>query len=478
TTYIFALQLSTFRGCKKQTTTNVNGCGLCYDRLTYVDPYTDERVSNILEDWYYEDDLHLVLVVKEGVTFTDGTALTAEDIVYTFTDEIARGGNNTVALSNFDWDNAVVSDDGMTVTIPTFEEYAPGIISLSDSWIENEAYDDAHPVDDEAWWDTVQGTGPYYCVEQVDGAYSTYALRDNYWGEEEYEFDTVIIKYYSDSNALFIDYENGAIDVALNIGEYNYQTVLDGGVENTTVKMFGDGNPLVLCFDYDRVEAWSNSLVRQAVAHAIDLDALGIAGFDGLYKINGSFIPETADYYEYIGVYDYNVELAKELMEEAGYGDGFSVTMIVYEKYSALAEALQAQLAEINIDVQLDIGEMMPQLERLLAGEADATIIPTNTDNSGEPSNAFIKLVDVNNNILAAQVHDADWNALLTASYTMDTDARETLIKQIQQEFYDNVWQVSLVEKTEAWCYNNTVLSENFEAYVSGKSVFRVEKGT
>lgn len=458
------------------TSSNVNGAGICYDRLTYVDPYTEERTSSILDDWYYEDNLHLVLQLKDGVTFTDGTSLTGEDIIYTFSDEVARGGNNVNTLSNFDWENAAVSADGLTVTIPTFEEYAPGIVSLSSSWIENMAFDDAHPVDDEIWWDTVQGTGPYYCVEQVDGAYSTYALRENYWGDEEYEFSTITFKFYSDLNALFIDYENGQLDVALNIGAFNYDTIESGAVKNTTVKLYGDGNPLDLCFDYDRVEAWNNPLVRQAVAHAIDLESLGIAGFEGLYKINGSLMPETASYYKNVGVYEYNPALARDLLEQAGYGDGFTVSMITYEKYADLAEALQEMLAQVNIKMELDIGQQMPQLKRLLAGEADVTLLPANTDNSGEPSLAYTKLVANNNNILAACVPDAAWNALLDSSYTMDETAREKIVGEIQENFYENVWQVALIEKCEAWCYNSEVLSPDFEAYVSGKPVFRVEK--
>lgn len=455
--------------------TNINGFGLCYDRLTYLDPYTGERVSNVLNDWYYEDDLHLVLKVKEGVTFTDGTPMTGEDLVYTFSDEVARGSNNAANLGNFDWEGATVSDDGLTVTIPTFEEYAPGITSLSSSWIENKAYDEAHPTDDVAWWDTVQGTGPYYCVEQVDGAYSTYALRDNYWGDEEYEFDTVVIKFYSDLNALFIDYENGVIDVALNIGSYNYETALSGGVDNTTVKLVGDGNPVDFCIDYTKVEAWNNPLVRQAVAHAINLDDIGIAGFEGMYKINGSLLPETAAYYENVGVYEYDPDLARELLAEAGYENGFSFTLVTYEKYADLSEALQAQLAAVGITLTLDVGQMLPQLKRILAGEAESSLMNANTDNSSEPSLAYNKLV-ANSQTPTASIYDEEWNALIDSSYTMDAAKREQIIKDIQQSFYDNVWQIPLVEKCEAWCYRSDVLPENFEAYVGGTSVFRVEK--
>lgn len=454
--------------------TNINGFGLCYDVLTYVDPYTGERTSHVLDDWYYEDNLHLVLKIKEGVTFTDGTPLTGDDLIYTYTDMLGRAGNDASALSYFDWDNATVSDDGLTVVIPTYEEYAPGISAL-DSWIENKAFDEAHPSDDTIWWNTVQGTGPYYCVEQVDGSHSTYALRDNYWGDEEYEFDTVTLKYYSDLNALFIDYQNGVIDVALNVGSYAYETIQAGGVANTTVKLHGDGNPIDLCLNYSTVEAWNNPLVRQAVAHAIDVEALGIAGLEGLYKINGSLIPETADYYEYVGEYEYDPELAKQLLTEAGYPNGFTFTLTSYEKYSDLAEALQDQLAQVGIDMELDIGQMLPQLKKIIDPSTEAVFLNALTDNAGEPSLAYVKLV-ADSQTPTAAVPDEGWNELLASSYTMDTTAREAIIKEIQQNFYDNVWQITLFEKCEAWCYNNQILPENFEAYVGGVSTFRVEK--
>lgn len=455
---------------------NVNGLGLCYDKLTYLDPYTGERVSNVLEDWYYEDDLHLVLKIKEGVTFTDGTPLTGEDLIYTFSDEIDRGGTNANVLVNFDWDMATVSDDGLTVTIPTYEEYAPGIASLS-SWIENKAFDEAHPADDEVWWNTVQGTGPYYCVEQVDGAYSTYALRENYWGSEAYMYKTITFKYYADMNALFIDYENGEINVALNIGSFNYDSAMNGGVADTTVKLEGDGNPITFCLDYTRVEAWNNPLVRQAIAHAINIDDLGVAGFEGLYKIDGSIIPESAAYYKRVGTYEYDLELSRQLLEEAGYADGFSFTLVTYEKYEDMAEALQDMMAKIGVDMQLDIGQMMPQLKKMLAGEADAIFLNGTTDNSGEPSLAYQKLVTPTDNVQAASVLNPEWNELLASSYTMDLEKREQIIHEIQDSFYENVWQVTLLEKCEAWCYRNGALPEGFEAYIGGVPTFRVLAG-
>jgi len=455
--------------------TNINGFGLCYDRLTYLDPYTGERVSNILDDWYYEDNLHLVLVIKPGVTFTDGTPLTGEDLIYSFADELKRGGNNANNLANFDFDDAVVSTDGLTVTIPTYEEYAPGIVALN-SWIENKAFDEAHPADDDIWWDTVQGTGPYYCKEQVDGAYSTYVLRDNYWDTGEFEFNTIQFKYYADTNALFIDYENGAIDVALNIGAFNYNNITAGTVANTTVKLEGDGNPITLCLDYDRVEAWNNPLVRQAFAHAIDVSKLGVTGFEGLYKIDGSILPETAAYYENVGVYEFDIEKAKELLKQAGYPNGFEFTLVTYEKYEKMAVAVQDMLAQIGVTANLDIGQMMPQLKKMLAGKADAIFMNGVTDNSGEPSMAYQRFVSPTDNVPAASIPDADWNALLESSFTLDTEKREQIIREMQQNFYDNVWHVTLLEKCEAWCYKTDRLPEGFEAYIGGVPTFRVAK--
>lgn len=448
-------------------TRNTNGFAICYDKLTVIDPYTNEIVSFILDDWYYEDDTTLVLQIKEGVTFTDGTTLTGEDIIYTFVNGIELGASSASALKNFDWDNATVSEDGLTVTIPTFAPYAPGISAL-DLYIENKAFDDAHPADDEIWWDTVQGTGPYYCVEQVDGAYSLYALRDNYWGDEEYEYDYIEFKFYAEETAMFIDYDLGNIDVCMNVGSFNYGEILDGKYENTAAKLYGQGNMLYLFVDDNQVEAWKNEKVRQAVAHALDLNALGIAGMDSIYILDNSFLPANAKGYKAVGAAEYDVDLAKQLLAEAGYENGFEMELVVRDIYQNMAVAIQNALGKIGITVTVTTVEFGDMIARYQSEQAPAGIWTVPSNNSGEPATIYSTFAQ-GGSFPFAIIEDPEWQSLVDqANSVVDEEAREKIIVEMQEYVLENSYMITLCELAQAWCFNTEVLPETFELYASG----------
>lgn len=450
---------------------NVNGVGLCYDFLVYLDNVTGELKSDILEDWYYEDDTTIVLKIKEGVTFSNGDTLTGEDIVWSFAERIALGLPQTDDFKNFDWDNAVISDDGLTVTIKTFDVYAPGLVVLSKP-IECKAEHEKNPSDSDYWWTTTCGTGPYKLVEQVDGAYATYELRDDYWDDTQYMFKTVTMKHYGEETALYIDYQNGNVDVALNLGAYSYEQLKSGAVDNTVVRLQAQGNFDQLHANPATVEVWNDINFRLAVAHAIDWDSLSIAAYDGLAIPCESIFVETCLGYESQGGYAYDPDLSRELLAKTDY-DGTTLELLTRDRNSALAEALQGMLSEVGINIELSIVEFGVLIPKMTAGECQFLLTDINTDNLGEPSPAYT-VVGANASLPSMRVNDPTWDDLIANSYSVDREERIPVLQQIQEYAHEQCLYIPLMERCEVWCFNNTVLPSDFNCYYGGVTNFAV----
>lgn len=444
------------------------GFALCCDMLVYIDS-NGEVKSNILESWESTNE-GLTMTLKEGITFTDGKPCTAEDILFTFVDANERGMGDSSWTVYFDWDNAKISNNGLTLFIPTPEPYAPGIIALTrtSAYIKCKAFVEEHPYGDEIWWDTVEGTGPYECVEQVDGAYVKFKLRDNYWGDEEYVYDEIQVNYYSDQNAIAIELENGVIDVAMDVNSFTYNQF--GEKDGFTTMLHGEGNITCVSFDETLVPAVANPKVREAIALAFNADEAGIVGADGMYAVADSVLPSTCFGYKPLGTYNNGSEAdiakAKQLMAEAGYPEGFSCLLSVRDRDAALGEVAQGALAKIGIKCEFEALEFMNMIMKEKDGKVECTVTQLQTDNSGEPSDVYSKFT-TNNDTPLGVIQDKEFNELCDkANKEVDPAKREALVNQILDFIYDGNYRVYLYEAQKAWIYKNGVVPEGFDAWL------------
>ena len=448
---------------------NIIGIGLCYDYIVYMDQDTGDLVSDVLEDWYMEDPTTLVMKIKPGVTFTNGEELKGEDVVYSFKGRIDAGIAQIEVAMNFDWDNAEISDDGLTVTVKTFDEYAPGISVLNKWPLESKVQHDTYGLDDEIWWTTTCGTGPYKLVEQVDGAYATYTFRDDYWGDEQYMFKTVTVKHYGDETALYTDFVNGKVDIAMNLGAYSFSQLQ--GVDGIAVMEQTQGNYIYLGGNYKR-DLWNDINFRLALSHAIDWDTLNITGYDGLGAVMQSIFPSNCVGFEPQDVNAYDPELAKDYLAKSSY-DGSVLSLVGRDRYSAAAEAVQAMLTEIGVKSEVNCLEFANYLEKMGTDDYDLLMADFNTDNSGEPSNVYSS-VGSDSHTASQLIMDEEWNTLKAACNTVDQDARVEALKALQEYAAENCIFIPLMDRYEVWAYNTSVLPADYNCYYGGYTIFAV----
>ncbi|MBE6017352.1 MAG: ABC transporter substrate-binding protein, partial [Lachnospiraceae bacterium] len=451
---------------------NMFGFGVCMDMLVYTD--TDGSLtSDILESWESTDE-GLTMTLKEGVNFTDGRACTAEDVLWTFLDSIERGAGSDNWESVFDWDNAEISNNDLSLFIPTFEPYAPGIISLTtgSAYIKSKSYVEEHPYEDPIWWDVVEGTGPYECVEQIDGAYSLYRLRDNYWDKDrKFKFDEIQFNYYSDQNAMAIELQNGVIDVALDINDYYYKEFSDN--PDYVTKLHSEANMTTVSFDETMVEAFKDIRVREAISLAFNADEAGIVGAAGMYTVAESILPKNCFGFKSEGATlngsDEDIARAKELMAEAGYPDGFNVKLTVRDRDADIGEYVQGALSKIGINCEFEAMEFMNYIMANRNGEIECTMGEIMSDNAGEPALVYQSFTTDQSSTLGV-IFDEEFNELCKkATATVDKEARKKLVEEIQDYIYDNYYRVVLYEKAKAWVFRADSLPADFEIYAGNK---------
>ena len=158
----------------------------------------------IATEWNWVDDTTLELTIRDDVTFSNGDALTPDDVLYSLSRFIYENDQFDPGYDVIDFDASTV--DGSKLTLKLKEVDADFLLELAnDRWasVVNEDYVKANP---DSFWDAPCGSGPYTCVENVDGSHSTYQRREDYWGDLP-SASTVTVQNYSEATTMMADFE-------------------------------------------------------------------------------------------------------------------------------------------------------------------------------------------------------------------------------------------------------------------------------
>lgn len=424
----------------------LTGLQLVYDRLLNIDPYTGEIVGMVAESWEYLDDCTLELHIHEGITFQNGNALTAEDVLFSLERFITNNSRWATYFSPINFDKCVILDD-YTLQIVTDAPYGPLLSYLATrcSSIVDKEYVEAQ-ADDAFWWDAPNGSGPYTVVENASGSHTVYERRDDYWGEQP-EAKTITVRSYAESSTMFIDYENGVLDACFNVDTTNAANVMAGEVEQTQWAIVPEKSNYVLALP-EYMDYFQDINVRKAIAHAIDYEAVAEIGCGVLYTPALSTLQAGVPYQVDIGSYAYDPELAQQLLSDAGYAAGdITLSMIVINSDDNLrmAEAIQGYLAMVGITVEIEAYDLITCITSYMAGETD--IVINSVDNAIDPDQNY-NTVKSNSTNLSVMLSDEELNTYLSEGCnSVDEEIRSEAYKSVQQWMYDNYWQIPICDK-------------------------------
>ena len=450
------------------------GLMLVYDTVLQLNYDTMEVEPCIATDWEWVDDTTLKLTIREGVTFSNGDELTPQDVLYSLSRFVFENNQFDPGYDNIDFDNCTI--EGNVLTIKLFEVDADFLVELAnDRWasVVNEEYVKANP---DSWWDAPMGTGAYTCVENVDGSHSTYAVREDYWGGAS-DAEEVIIYNYSEASTLIADFENGALDIALDVSETDYLNAADGAYgADVQTKLFHTWDLLAVCLP-QYMDCFQDIQVRQAISYAMDTAAMTNAVYGSLGQVADSILIAGCDYYTPIGVHEYNPDKAKELLAAAGYADGLELTVVIpsMPANDTTATILQAYLNEVGIKLNIESYDFATAIPILMADGTDISIF--GTGGGTFTASMILKTIGETSTNSGARVSDADFNAPINeAIATTDAATRQADYDQAAQWAFDNYWTLPIAYAQAADLYQGnisgvnglTARSVNLEAVVIG----------
>jgi peptide/nickel transport system substrate-binding protein len=319
-----------------------------YEGLVQLDQGTGEIEPALAESWTVSPDgLVYDFTLREGVTFSNGEAFTADDVKFSI--ERVRSDAWTVSLKS---GMGVVS--GVEVVSPTHARVT--LSQPSNSWLHRMttrigAMFDPSGVDDLA--NTPVGTGPYTVSEFRRGDALVLARRDDYWGEKP-AIARVDLQYFDDATAAVNALLTGGIDVIGTVQAPEALAQFEGDPRFQVIE--GTTNGEVTLAMNNAAGPTSDPRVRRAIAMAIDHEAVLNTAWAGRGTLIDTMVPPTDPWYQPLpDVTPYDPAAARALLAEAGTPAPSLRMRIANLPYAvASAQVVQSQLREVGIDAQIE----------------------------------------------------------------------------------------------------------------------------
>lgn len=350
--------------------------------VTFPDENASEILPLLAASWEIsEDGTVYTFSLDPNAVFANGDDVNSDDVVFSWNRLKHRDGNPSFLADGIDAVEAI-DDDTVAVTLPAprpsfLSEITSGVFSITNADVVRanggtDAMDAAETDTAGAYLDsTSAGSGPYVLDLWEPQNRTELVRNDNFWGEQPY-FDRVIFIHMAEGATQKAALEAGDIDLALDLSPDQVAT-LEG---NADINIFrGPGvltHFIIMNTDEQYSGPFANPTVQLAVRYALD--------YEGYKTLWGGVKPATnmtAGFFGNLGeeaAFSRDLDKARELLAEAGYPDGMDM-LLEYPDFGAggvdfntNAQKIQADLAEVGINVTLQPGELQVALDKYRSG--------------------------------------------------------------------------------------------------------------
>ncbi|WP_404407058.1 glutathione ABC transporter substrate-binding protein [Jeotgalibacillus malaysiensis] len=449
-----------------------------YDRLVAQNAEL-EIVPSLAKEWTLIDDVTWEFQLEEDVVFHDGTPFNAEAVKINFDRNLdPETGSPTSYLYEMVNEIEVVSDktvrfhlDYPFASLPShLAHFGGSIISPAVIAEDQEAVENG-----ETLGAVIQqkpyGTGPFSLVESIPGEETTLARFEDHWAGAP-EIESLTFRVIPEDATRIAELETGGVHVIDPLSPNDVERVSQG--EGTNVIEIDSVYTNFLGFNHNK-EPFNNVKVRQAIVKAIDKNEIVDFLLDGYGTPAVSpLAPSDFGYADVEGL-SYDPQEAKELLEEAGYGDGFDVELSVNDDRTRIdiATYIQAELEEIGISVSIEVMEFGTFVDYTGAGSHELFLLGR-SNATGDANNGFFTILHSNkpeNNQLRYSYANPELDQLLDAAIEEQNDEdRAAIYKTAQELIVDEAPFDFLYYQTNLLGINQNL--KNIEALPTGVILF------
>jgi len=424
----------------------------------------------LAESWERVDETTMRFNLREGVKFHSGDEMTAEDVVYTI--ERLKSSPDFKGIFS-GWTSATAVDD-YTVEIKTAGP-SPLVLHTAtyvfpmDKDFYTEGGDEIVKHGDSFASQNISGTGPFTISEREQGVKVVFERNPDYWDENSPgNVETAVLTPIKEAPTRVAALLAGDVDFIAPVPPTDLERI-ENNEDVNLVTMTGT-RIITLQLNQKRSEALANPKVRQAIAYAINNEGIVQKIMKGFGTVAAQQSPEG-----YVGHNPdleprFDVAKAKSLMEEAGYADGFSATIMCpnnrYVNDFKICEAAAAMLAKISVDVDLTTMPKAQYWPKFDERAADIMMIGWHSDTEDSANfNEFLTMTP-NEDTGRGQYNSGNYSnprvdELTEASLTeTDPEKRAEMLQEVEKILYDEAAFIPLHWQDLAWAARNGVKIE------------------
>jgi peptide/nickel transport system substrate-binding protein len=453
-----------------QITGNIGG------NLVTVNPETDELEPYLAESYEVsEDGKTITFKIRQGVSFSDGTPLTAQDFKKTFDRILNPETGATVAASLVAGIKTTSAPDDQTFVIELAAPSAPFLRNLaSEGYLEPVSIAAIEKAGENYGRNPIS-VGPYKFKEWVTGQSITLERNEAFnWPKAFYKNDgkaypeQLVYKFIPDAQTMLAALDSGSIDMAMQVAPKDVQRYRDNK-QFTVLEVDRQGLGLFLEMNSED-EILKDVNVRKAINMAINKDAIIKAALNGEGTPAFGPIPAT------IFGYDSNVESyghkfnndeAINLLESAGWeknssglmekdGKALKFELSAMPNHNQAAQMVQAMLKEVGIEVSIQSMEAGTLIEKVTQGNYDLSFLAYSYSDPDILSLFFhsSQIGGLNH----VRVKNPELDALLDKGRTtIDSEERKQVYAEIQKIVVDNAYWAPIYAEKVFYVINNRV---------------------
>jgi peptide/nickel transport system substrate-binding protein len=427
---------------------------------TVYDPLVREDENLVPQPWLAEswqfsgDGTNLTLKLRQGVRFHSGREMTADDVKWTIQQYQDPANAAIVQQAALRIKDVQVVDPHTLVL--KFDAPFPSVFDLLELIFVIDR-DHAGSLKNKP-----AGSGPFELTSWEPGVQATYASFKDYWRRGEPYLDGFVQKVFADPQSMVAALQSGDIDIAMYPSVQDYDR-LKGNPAYTAVSAVG-------CCEVNinfntAHKPWDNKLVRQAINHAIDRKRLVDIAFNGnsfpiCQPIRKGWAHDPSITVDVQCKFD--LDLAKSLLAQAGYPNGFKMEALVSSEVmpesTILAQIMKEDLAKIGVELNiLDLEQTAYNNtgDKSLYKDMYIQIVGrTNKD----PGSLFGLTVAFRPKTNVAQFHDPEYeNLILKGTESVDQAKRQTIYWKLAQMVVDQAFSLVAAPRPNLFLMKATV---------------------